>query len=540
MTAPSPAARAAVAVALLVVVVGVIATALHLNRLGAEAERATARGVEARAATLAAALATGEGDLDARFDRLASLDWPAGLALLDADGTVLASSDAALSGASPWPRLIERPGVMVSSREGTRFASSASSIGESGRYLGVARRIAEPEGLWTALAVSLVLTLLVLGAVSGMAWYAGPRATAVLSVTAERMAANRTGDPRTQVEAAERVLGVLASPLRPLATRLLTSRSELSDASRQVAALLQINPHYVLIATFDGELIEANPAFYAATGLAPQAFRGSPISTLRETFPLEPLMEWADRSDREGASIQGIEYALVDADGHTLPVLVSLRAVRVRQRKAFLIQATDVAKEKRLERQVAAFSDTLELMVDQRVASLTAGKSTLRHLLDRAGVVLASFDGSGGTVRWNAAAEELTGRQKSAASHFHTAIGTLGFSEMERDAFASWFWSDVATPFVADSAFVLPDGTLRTHRMVWRTVANPLPGSSDRRTLIGIEVPESLPVGAFVPDGSIPIPEIPREETPHETGLPSFDAYAEAAPSAEAIAEEEA
>ncbi|MEM6327621.1 MAG: hypothetical protein AAF791_10930, partial [Bacteroidota bacterium] len=172
--------------------------------------------------------------------------------------------------------------------------------------------------------------------------------------------------------------------------------------------------------------------------------------------------------------------------------------------------------------------------------SLTAGKSTLRHLLDRAGVVLASFDGSGGTVRWNAAAEALTGRQKSAASHFHTAIGTLGFSEMERDAFASWFWSDVTTPFVADSAFVLPDGTLRTHRMVWRTVANPLPGSSDRRTLIGIEVPESLPVGAFVPDGSIPIPEIPREETPHETGLPSFDAYAEAAPSAEAIAEEEA
>ncbi|MEM1054122.1 MAG: PAS domain-containing protein [Bacteroidota bacterium] len=538
MTAPSPAVRAAFVVATLVVIVGVVATAFHLGRIGTEVERSTARGVEARAATLAAALATGDGDLRDRFERLAALDWPVGLALLDGDGGVVSSSDAALSGASPWPRLLEARGSLVASKDGTRFAAAASPIGESGLSLGVAQVIGQPGGTWAALGLALGLIVLVLGAVAAMAWYAGPRATAVLNVTAERMAANRDGDPRTQVEAAERVLGVQASPLRPLAKRLLATRSDLSDASRQVAALLQINPHYVLIATFDGELIEANPAFYAATGLDPAIVRGSRIETLREVFPLDPLLELADRSDREGSSIQGIEYGLVDADGRSLPVLVSLRAVRVRQRKAVLIQATDVAKEKRLERQVAAFSDTLELMVDQRVANLTAGKTRLRNLLDRAGIVLASFDGSGGTVRWNGAAETFSGRMQTDASHFHTAVSALGLADVDRAAFASWFWGDVRTPFVADSTFAQDDGSQKTHRMVWRTAPNTMPGSADRRTLIGVEVPESLPVGAFVPDASIPVPEAPADSAPRETGLPTYESVQ--APTAEAVAEEEA
>lgn len=540
MTAPTPAVRAAVFVVALVVVVSVIGTALHLGRLGAEVERSAARGVEARAVTLAAALATGDGDLRTRFDRLAALDWPAGLALIESDGTVLSSSDAALAGASPWPRLVDGGGALVASKDGTRYAASASPIGETGRYLGVAQVIRDPDGMWLALGVGLLLTLLVLAGIGAMTWYAGPRATAVLSVTAERMAANRDGDPRTQVEAAERLLGALATPLRPLATRLLASRSDLSDASRQVAALLQINPHYVLIASFDGEVIEANPAFYAVTGYNPDDIRGGRIEALRETFPLDPLLELADRSDREGASIQGIEYAIVDAEGRSLPVLVSLRAVRVRQRKAVLIQATDVAKEKRLERQVAAFSDTLELMVDQRVAALTAGKTTLKHLLDRAGVLIASFDASGGTVRWNGAAEAFTGRMKTDASHFHAAVQALGLADVDRPAFAAWFWGDVPTPFVSDSTFALSDGTQKTHRMVWRTAPNTVPGSADRRTLIGVEVPESLPVGAFVPDASIPVPEPPPASRGRETGLPRYDTHPLEAPTAEAVAEEEA
>ena len=542
MTALTPAVRAALFLAALVVVVGVVGASLHLSRVDAEAERASARNVETRAVTLAAALATSDSktQVQARFEQIAAQRWSVALALMDADGSVLTATESALTGASPWTAIAASPGVRVTTRGGTRYAAFSSPIGESGLRLGVAQIIRPTGGTWTALGVAFALVALALGGVAGLAWYAGPRAATILGVTSERMAANYEGDPRTQTEAAERMLGGLAAGLRPLAGRLLESRADLADASRQVAALLQINPHYVLIATMDGHLIEANPAFYAATGLVPASLRGSHADVLREVFPLEPLLELADRSDREGASIQGIEYGLVDEDGRSLPVLVSLRAVRVRGQKAVLIQATDVAAQKRLERQVAAFSDTLELMVDQRVAALTAGKSTLRLLLDRAGIVLASFDASGGTVRWNGAAETFTGYDKTEASHFHVALAALGLSEEDRGPFSAWFWGDVPTPFVANSTFRLDGGGARSHRMVWRTAPGLSPGQSDRRTLVGVEVPESLPVGAFVPDASIPVPPPPGEAPPRETGLPTYDQAPEDAPSAEAIAEEEA
>ena len=541
MIAPTPAVRAALLAALVVVVVGVAATALHLVRVGQEAEGAAARGVEARAATLAASLAIGgtDADMEARFAELAALDWPAALALLDASGAVLASSDAAMAGVSPWGSAVLAPGALVASRDGVRYAAAARPIGETGQMLGVVQIIQQPGGTWAALGIALGLVALLLGAIAAQAWYAGPRVTAVLSVTAERMAANRDGDPRTQVEAATRVLGPLATTLEPLAHRLLASRSDLADSSRQVAALLQINPHYVLIATLDGELIEANPAFYAATGLSHDVVRGGRVELLREVFPLEPLLELADRSDRESSSIQGIEYGLVDRDGLSLPVLVSLRAVSVRRRKAVLIQATDVAAQKRLERQVAAFSDTLELMVDQRVAGLTAGKTTLRHLLDRAGVVLASFDAAGGTVRWNGAAETFTGRMQTDVSHFHAAAAALGLDDRDRAAFMSWFWSDSTNPFVATSTYDFDGGTSAARRMVWRVVHGAEPGQTDRRTLIGIEVPEELVV-ADAPPMTAAVPRPPLARDASEKGLPVTEVTVDERPSPEAVDDEEA
>ncbi|MEL6614605.1 MAG: PAS domain-containing protein, partial [Bacteroidota bacterium] len=357
------------------------------------------------------------------------------------------------------------------------------------------------------------------------AWYAGPRVAAVLSVTAERMAANRDGDPRTQVEAAERVLGPLAGTLKPLARRLIASRTEVADATRQVAALLQINPHYVLIATFDGEIIEANPAFYAATGLSSQVLRGGSVELLRDVFPLEPLLEWADRSDREGSSIGGIDYGLVDGEGRTLPVVVSLRAVTVRRRKAVLIQATDVAARKRLERQVAAFSDTLELMVDQRVSELDIGQSALHQVLDRAGVLLATFDGEGHTIRWNGAAETFSGRMLGDVTHIHQATAALGIPEFDRPTFISWFWGEASAPLVLSSTFELATGST-TRRIVWRIIQS----SEAHRTLVGIEVPDTIETRS-APESE---PSRQRPLAHEEPAL--FDE----GPSPEAIAEEEA
>ncbi|OZC01912.1 PAS domain S-box protein [Rubricoccus marinus] len=544
MTAPTPAVRAALVAAFVVVIVGVLAVVLHLLRVDHEAETAAARGVEARAATLAAALATdgSGGSLADRFDALASLDWPAGLALLDASGEIVSASDPAMAEVTPWSQAALTPGAIVVSRGDSRVAVAVRALGQSGQSLGVVQYVEPAGGTWGVLGIALALAALVLGAVAALAWYAGPRATAVLSVTAERMAANREGDPRTQVVAATRVLGPLATSLEPLANRLLAYRSDLSDASRQVAALLQINPHYVVIATFDGEIIEANPSFYAATGLSHEVVRGGSVDLLRDIFPLGPLLEVADRSDRENSSIQGIEYELVDWEGRQLPVLVSLRAVTVRRRKAVLIQATDVSTQKRLERQVAAFSDSLELMVDQRVAALSAGRTTLRQLIDRASVVLASFDAAGITIRWNGAAQTLTGRMQADAAGFHAAVATLGLTEKEAASLARWFWSDAEHPFVATSSFEVESGESVERRMVWRRVRNAEPGQTDSRTLVGVEVPDSLPIQELPAEAPRPsaIPHAPLASRHARAGGYVFEATMDEAPTPEAIAEEEA
>lgn len=544
MTAPTPAVRAALVAAFVVVIVGALAAALHLARVDRVADAAVARGVEARAATLAAALATGTStdDLRTRFDALAALDWPAGLALLDASGEIVSASDPGMAAATPWDGAALTPGAIVVSRGDARIAIAVRALGQSGLRLGVVQYVKPTSGLWSVLAIALALSAIVLSAVAALAWYAGPRATAVLSVTAERMAANRDGDPRTQLLAASRVLGPLATSLEPLANRLLANRSELTDASRQVAALLQINPHYVIVATFDGEIIEANPSFYAATGLSHEVVRGGSVDLLRDVFPLGPLLEIADRSDRENSSIQGIEYDLLDRDGRQLPVLVSLRAVTVSGRKAVLIQATDVSTQKRLERQVAAFSDSLELMVDQRVAALSAGRTTLRSLIDRAAVVLASFDGTGITIRWNGAAQTLTGRTQSDAAGFHAAVSTLGLSDSDERALAQWFWSESGHPFVATSTFEVESGESVGRRMVWRCVQGAEPGQADSRTLVGVQVPEALPVHDLPaePARSSAIPEMPLAQRHARAGGYVFEAVQQNAPTPEAIAEEEA
>jgi PAS domain S-box-containing protein len=327
-----------------------------------------------------------------------------------------------------------------------------------------------------------------------MTWYTGPRTAHQLALLGERVAQG-DADGDALIRHAGLWLGPLAEAFKPVVTRFQHLGRHARDVKEHIAALYQINPHYVLLCTMDGEIVEANPAFYAATGLPIAAVRGGRVEALRETFPVEPLMELAVRSLKEGSAITGIEYAIISRDDETRPVEVSIRGFDMDGRKMVLFQATDQAHEKQLERRVAAFTDTLDLMVDQRVHQLSAGQDTLRRVLDASG-------------RWSGGAEALTGRAIASVPHFAAATDVLGLSPTERTAFTQWFWSLSQTPFFGRHGVIGRDGETRTRQVIWQRVDADMGGRSDLRTLVGVEIPlyvdlsgesgDSLPRGAHL------------------------------------------
>jgi PAS domain S-box-containing protein len=273
--------------------------------------------------------------------------------------------------------------------------------------------------------------------------------------------------------------------------------------------LYQVNPHYVLLCTLDGRIVEANPAFYAVTGMPPEAVRNGRVGVLADVFPVEPLMDLARRSLDEGAAIGGIDYGIVGADDEARPVEVSVRAFQAGTTELVVIQATDVAARRRLERRVEAFSDTLDLMVDERVARLTAGQQSLRRILDAAGVAVASFDAGGGTRRWSGGARALTGRTAADVPHFTSVTAALGLTDADRAAFTAWFWNPGDAPLLVRHALAdAATGRLRSLQVVWHKVEADVPGRTDARTVVGAPVPATDDVGAalgldaqFVGDG---------------------------------------
>lgn len=509
-------------------VAAVLGAWLHIEAMrhaGRQAVRAAlAERVAVAAATLAPDPALAPDDARAAvllafepFVRMtASAHGTTSWALVTSSGRLVATSDPAATAGLPWatvlapstgargatdsrppdpegtPRAVLRasPGQADGSDadSGVAVWTAARALGVSGVHLvGVRPAYALPAAsrLGTITALGVLWGVLALLLVAG-GWWAGPRVRRRLAGTVSRLAHPETRSPEAVLNRADPDTAQL---LAPLAARLSHLATGAAAARAHAGALYQVNPHPVLLVTMDGRFVEANPAFYATTGLAPEALHEAPVAALDDVLPLAPLMEMAERSLAEGASIGGLEYALTDADGATRPVEISLRAFAPPGAAPLLmVQATDVSARRTLERRVAAFSDALDLMVDQRVQQLAAGQQSLRRLMDLAGVAVASFDRGGTTRRWSGAMQALTGRVAADVPHVHGALAALGLPPDVRDAFGAWLWNDQPAPFAAVHAGA--DG--RPRAFVWRRVEADRAGTTDVRTMVGMEVPVSV------------------------------------------------
>ena len=347
----------------------------------------------------------------------------------------------------------------------------------------MARGAASPEdAVLDAVGVGVGLWAVLVAAVAALAYALGPRRARRLEAEARRPA--DAPDPLARVTESRAGLGPDADVLRPLAAQLELKNREARDLRRHVAALYQISPHPILLATLGGPAVEGNPAFYALTGLAPDDVRGSAVGDLERVFTIGSLEGYAVRSLEEGSAVSGLEADVIDRDGQLRPVEVALRAFAVGGQTLVLYQLTDKLHERRLEHQVASFADSLDLLVDRRVQQLTSGRQALGDALEGAGVAVAAFGAEGRTHRWNRPMERLTGRRTASVPDFGAALEALRLSGAEAAAFTRWFWNAGDEPYVA--AHATPHGPAS---MMWRRGHSRTPGSADRITLVGVAMP---------------------------------------------------
>ncbi len=500
MLSPTPAVRAAFFGIVLATALAVVGAAMHLSTVGAHVTAKAAAGLQARAEAAAAVL--GGFDKIGQARQLVALAGDAEGILYDAAGRIATTTDGDLARAADWPRTLAALGNAepVAQVAGSAYVVAGADLADGRVILLAAAPQGIPERAWTqTIFLTTCLWGLLIGTFALIAWYTGPRTAHQLSLLGERIAQG-SADADALIRHAAIWLGPLADAFRPVAQRIRAQVVKAEEMKHLLAALYQINPHYVVLCTQDGEIVEANPAFYAATGLSPDLVRGGTFDALRDTLPIEPLLPLAERSLKEASSISGVDYALVDRDDVSRSVEVSLRGFRLEGRAMVLIQATDKAHERQLERRVAAFTDTLDLMVDQRVSQLSAGRQGIRRVLDTAGILLASFDAGGTTTQWSGALRVFSRRTVDVVPHFAAVAESLGLAAGESAAFTRWFWSHSPDPFIGVHTVVNGEGVTRSAQVVWQRIEADMAGRSDHRTLIGVEIPAYVPLG-YVGDG---------------------------------------
>jgi PAS domain-containing protein len=398
---------------------------------------------------------------------------------LDAQGRSLAQAGrAAPSAAEGWLVLGSADASARHTWEGRGYAVASAPVPGGGAL--VLLRPLDPPQLLGLMLVALVaafaawglLALAVLGFVRRLP--ADPRVEAL----AERLA-EAPGERPADASA----YGPQARPVLRLAERLDALQAERDSARALLGASLHVGAQYTILCTLDGRALDASPSFLARTGLTSESLRAE--GALRTVLPMDDLLGLAHRSLREGVTLSGIPAELSAPEGPR-PLALALRAVDTPEGPAVLLSAADHSRQEELERQVDTFTDAVELMVDQRVARITAGQRRLEEAIEDAGLAVLEFTHDGVTERLNAVAERLTGRTVFTLRQFGQVAAALCPDGRGREALHAWFWSGDPAPFVTDVE--APGGR---RRLAWYAGTRRSGGEVVGRVLVGAAAPEA-------------------------------------------------
>lgn len=439
---------------------------------------------EARAAAAAYAGAIASGTDRVTALQAAFRDGFDVAAVLDARGQVFVSVPAGALTEAQARSLPAAPGLATLAQGGARHVFASASV--SGGRLVLLRELRSGGFNWGVMGLAVPAWLLAGGLLVAAA-ARGKR----LDPDAARLADQLATGAHVAIdrERAVKTYGPSAHLLFDMAAHLESTRAERDEARELGRNLLQMGAHYTLLCDLEGRVIDANPSFLARAGLTPDEMRQRGREVLRDLLPMHEVAALAERSLMEGATLSGIPCMLAFPSG-SRQVEVALRAFRMREAPAVLLVMTDRKREDELERQIDQFTDSIELMVDQRVARITAGSATVEAALADAGLALFDFDPAGALLRMNAGAERLTGRTQFTLRTLADVSALFFRGEASHRAFHAWFASDWTVPFQAS----IPTPAGPTRAVMLRTEAHQST-NGPRRILACLAVPADAAAG---------------------------------------------
>jgi len=164
--------------------------------------------------------------------------------------------------------------------------------------------------------------------------------------------------------------------IRDLTEREETER-QLRDSEQRFREVIEMTPAGYVLASFDGRILDVNPALCCLSGHPREALAGAGLGLLFEAFP------WDSLGHVEGghATVQGVEAVLRHADGHLLHVLFNGSVQRDADGRPATVTGlmTDITGRKQAEARLhlLATHDTLTGLPNRSLLH-----ERLQHMLD--------------------------------------------------------------------------------------------------------------------------------------------------------------
>ena len=213
---------------------------------------------------------------------------------------------------------------------------------------------------------------------------------------------------RLVLESGRTVGGIVGNVTELIRNRQLMEQ-RLQNAGILYATLFDLLPDMVLVISMDGTILEANRSFCNVLGFSQSTIRGTTVKTLSAHVPADALLAFGRKCREQNCKIENLDFLFRSRDGKEVPANVTVQGVNYHGGPAIYVIATDRRDIQSLYKQLAAFNDTVELMVDERTEQTRQSAAYWTALTRLNGVLLGIFNYEGLTVHWSEKTKERTG-----------------------------------------------------------------------------------------------------------------------------------
>lgn len=325
-------------------------------------------------------------------------------------------------------------------------------------------------------------------------------------------------------------MGALGEIFITLAHEQQHLRAGMQEATRVQRLLLDMVPEFALVVSSDGRVLEITHRLCMRLGITRAWAVGHPADRLQPYLPLEAIFALGQRSQHEQCTFSDLDFDLATQEGQVLPVRASVQALHFQGEAAILWIAEDRSETQALQQQLGQYADSVELMIEERTASLRQSVAAmeqqmaaaqgeqgrqsqevqvlrrrigearvLMNLIEQASGMVVVFDHRGHTIRWNQQAEAISGYTHAHVVNQQRFLARLFPAPHARQAFSSWLVG-AAEPKVFNAAIHTEGGG--STAVAW--VKSYAESEQQKALLLLIGIPASA-VQAVAPAGPPPV-----------------------------------